>query len=423
MSRPEDEYPNDERKYPSDEPGAPEGSWDELEAVGGLRELNQGRWAAAEQRFTASFTQGAVRSPSQAVAVVGLVQARLFGRRDARGAFAMLQSILDQEQALEPLARARLHVAAAFLFTSDEPGLFDRRRAERHAALARQLVQSSEQRDLAALAAAAELLIEALAGETPSFLALFAARAVPLSGASEPVTQCLVQEVEAMAALARGDAEREVRLLARALDDARALGFAACEARLLRRAARRTLDACAPDEVVASQHQSTPPWSYPPASFAPLRLRIELQAEVSRLAPSRVTVLLRGGTAELQATVARALHERSGRGLGPFVLFDCAGLPSDAIERDLFGGPAYSVSGGAVHAAETGTLYVAAVDELPLLMQPRFLRFLDQDELVRVVVSAGNDLRDCVAQGHFRRDLGERLMLVELALPESGRSV
>ena len=135
-------------------------------------------------------------------------------------------------------------------------------------------------------------------------------------------------------------------------------------------------------------------------------------------------MLLRGGDAALRATVARELHERSGRALRPFVLFDCAGLPSDAVEQDLFGGPAYSrPRSGAVHAAETGTLHVVAIDELPLLMQPRFLSFLDEDKLVRVVVSAGTDLRASVEQGRFRQDLGERLMLVELPLPDSARSV
>jgi len=165
----------------------------------------------------------------------------------------MLQSLLEQEQALEPSQRARLHIVAAFLFANDEPGLFDRARAERHAAQARRLVPSRGHADLVALAATAELLIVALASEPRAFLALFAARATALAGASEPVTRCLVQEVEAMAALARGDAERGASLLARALDDARALGFGACEARLLLRAARGTLDACAPDGQ-ASRH-------------------------------------------------------------------------------------------------------------------------------------------------------------------------
>jgi DNA-binding NtrC family response regulator len=106
------------------------------------------------------------------------------------------------------------------------------------------------------------------------------------------------------------------------------------------------------------------------------------------------------------------------------VHFDCAGLACDAIEQELFGGPAYSHEAqGAVHTAETGTLYVVAIDELPLLMQPRFLRFLDQDKLVRVVTSTRQDLLARIEQGHFRRDLGERLMLVELPLPESGRLV
>jgi DNA-binding NtrC family response regulator len=65
---------------------------------------------------------------------------------------------------------------------------------------------------------------------------------------------------------------------------------------------------------------------------------------------------------------------------------------------------------------------VPTVDELPLLSQPRFLRFLDQDRAVRVVASAASDLLLVVERGHFRRDLAERLTLIELELPRDGGS-
>ena len=75
---------------------------------------------------------------------------------------------------------------------------------------------------------------------------------------------------------------------------------------------------------------------------------------------------------------------------------------------------------GAIYQAGEGTLYVASIDELPLLVQPRFLRFLDQERKARVIASAEQRLLARVAQGHFRLDLAERLTLVELVLPGAG---
>lgn len=144
------------------------------------------------------------------------------------------------------------------------------------------------------------------------------------------------------------------------------------------------------------------------------------EAELYRLAPSRVTVLLVGGPEQLKRGVALALHERSPRGAQPFVMIDCRGRSSDSVEEELFGGPAYvTLRAGAIHEAAAGTLYVASIDELPLLTQPRFLRFLDQDRRVRVVASTDVDLPTRVHQGHFRLDLAERLSLVQLWLPSA----
>jgi DNA-binding NtrC family response regulator len=148
------------------------------------------------------------------------------------------------------------------------------------------------------------------------------------------------------------------------------------------------------------------------------------EAELYRLAPSRVTVLLVGGSQPLKLAVARALHERSPRAPQPFVSFDCSGADSDTVELALFGGPIYeSREPGVIQKAGAGTLYVAAIDELPLLVQPRFLRFLDQEHQVRLIASTDRDLLTRVEQGHFRLDLAERLTLVELALPAARDSV
>jgi len=148
------------------------------------------------------------------------------------------------------------------------------------------------------------------------------------------------------------------------------------------------------------------------------------EAQLYRLAPSRVTVLLAGGNAELKQAVAQTLHYRSPRREQPFVVFDCRGVASETVELGLFGGPAHApANAGAIQETEAGTLYVATIDELPLLSQPRFLRFLDQDRNARVIASTDTDLVVRVERGHFRFDLAERLSLVELVLPEGLHSV
>jgi two-component system, NtrC family, nitrogen regulation response regulator GlnG len=144
---------------------------------------------------------------------------------------------------------------------------------------------------------------------------------------------------------------------------------------------------------------------YPNAEPEPAKTAFgrDLEAELGRLAPSKVTVLLVGGSSAAQGEVALALHQRSARAQHPFVGVDCAGLDSDAVELLLFGGPIYARSRqGAAQRAGEGTLYVARVDELPLLVQPRFLRFLDQERDARVVASADMSLLARVGQGHFR---------------------
>jgi two-component system response regulator PilR (NtrC family) len=144
----------------------------------------------------------------------------------------------------------------------------------------------------------------------------------------------------------------------------------------------------------------------------------KLTAEIGRLAPSRATVLLRGGGLDEREQVARLLHERSPRANEPFVAVDCAALEGEFLERHLFGGPYDERPGaGIVHEMAGGTLYVAAVDGLPRVLQPRFLGFLDGDRRVRVVAHAGAALEAEIAAGRFRADLGERLLLVQLVLP------
>lgn len=146
-----------------------------------------------------------------------------------------------------------------------------------------------------------------------------------------------------------------------------------------------------------------------------------LEAQIARLAPTRATVLIVGGTLDLQRSAARWLHEHSPRASAPFLAFDCAGIEAVQIELRLFGGPAHAPAlDGLVQRVLGGTLYVATIEALPLLLQPRFMHFLDHERHARVVVSTASDLLQLVEQGRFRLDLAERLSLIELLLFEEG---
>jgi hypothetical protein len=423
MSSPPDEYPNDQRNYPN-----PESSPLELADTARLRarawaDLGSGNWAAAEQGFTGLLTRGGAGAARDALAIVGVAQARLFGRLDTRGAFAMLQSLLHSPQLLDDESAIRLDITAAFLFSTVDAALCDPERARRHATDAARRLSTSQDRELGALAASAELLAMSLLGDAAAFLRGVEQRRRLLDAAREPVTRCLHLEILALAALARGGDVEEREAFRLALEAASALGFAACEARLQACAALRSLDLGRRAFVAVSgpRRSTTPPGMIVVSSLV---FPTETQAELRRLAPSRVTVLLEGGSVSSRMDAARALHELSARVSAPFVAFDCAAQDSDAIELHLFGGPAYLGSaGGAIRLAETGTLYVSTIDELPLLMQPRFLRFLDQEKRVRVVASANDDLEAHVQRGLFRADLGDRLTLVKLVLPNRQKSV
>lgn len=159
-----------------------------------------------------------------------------------------------------------------------------------------------------------------------------------------------------------------------------------------------------------------------------------LDGAIQRLAPSRATVLVCGEEGSGKSRVARALHERSSRVDGPFVTVDCSSIANQAFERILFGGYAHATlrrrgePTGALHAADRGTLFLREVLELPLSVQPRFLRLLDDGEPhdvedrmhrvdVRVLASTSEDIEPRVRAGKFRRDLGDRIALVRLSVP------
>jgi transcriptional regulator with PAS, ATPase and Fis domain len=158
----------------------------------------------------------------------------------------------------------------------------------------------------------------------------------------------------------------------------------------------------------------------------------KLEGELRRLASSRATVILNGESGSGKEVAARALHELGDRRGKPFVAFNCAAVPRELFEAELFGYRKGSFTGatsdspGVIRAADGGTLLLDEIGELPLELQPKLLRFLENGEIapigvrkpirvdVRVVAATHRDLAALVREGLFREDLYYRLHVVPL---------
>jgi DNA-binding NtrC family response regulator len=154
----------------------------------------------------------------------------------------------------------------------------------------------------------------------------------------------------------------------------------------------------------------------------------EVCSRIHKVAPTEATVLITGESGSGKELVARALHRHSRRADAPFVAFNCAALPEQSIEAELFGqDQAERFRPGLIQQAEGGTLFLDEIGELPLPAQARLLRVLQgathggeaQDAApdVRILAATHRDLRRLVQQNLFRSDLYFRLRVVELALP------
>ena len=159
-----------------------------------------------------------------------------------------------------------------------------------------------------------------------------------------------------------------------------------------------------------------------------------LRAQVRRLAPTPLSTLVLGETGTGKERVARALHAGSGR-RGPWVVLCCATLPAALAESAILGHAKGAFTGashdrpGAFEQAHGGTLLLDEVGELPLALQPKLLRALQEREVtrvgesrpravdVRVVAATHRDLGEDVARGRFRLDLHQRLAQAVLHLP------
>ena len=143
----------------------------------------------------------------------------------------------------------------------------------------------------------------------------------------------------------------------------------------------------------------------------------EVCERIAKIAPTEATVLILGESGTGKELVARALHRQSQRAQAPFIAFNCAAVPDQAIENELFG---QGEQAGLIHDAEGGTLFLDEVGELPPPAQARLLRVLQHEggkPPVRIIAATHRDIRRQVQDKQFRSDLYFRLRVVELNLP------
>ncbi|MFO0547613.1 MAG: sigma-54 dependent transcriptional regulator [Polyangiaceae bacterium] len=156
---------------------------------------------------------------------------------------------------------------------------------------------------------------------------------------------------------------------------------------------------------------------------------------LERVADTPTTVLVTGESGTGKELVARALHENSSRRDGPFIKVNCAAIPKDLMEAELFGYERGAFTGavaskpGRFELASSGTLFLDEIGELPVDMQVKLLRVLQESEFervggiktmkvdVRLVAATNRDLRKEIGHGAFREDLFYRLNVVPIALP------
>lgn len=161
----------------------------------------------------------------------------------------------------------------------------------------------------------------------------------------------------------------------------------------------------------------------------------EIANRILKIRESSVTVLVTGESGTGKEVVARAIHRSSRRNDKPFIAFNCAAVPAELAESQLFGHKKGSFTGadkdalGVIRAADGGTLFLDEIGELPLHLQPKLLRFLQEREVhpvgaeravtvdVRVITATNRDLAREVERKTFREDLFHRLNVLNIDLP------
>src|SRR5271166_187668 len=160
-----------------------------------------------------------------------------------------------------------------------------------------------------------------------------------------------------------------------------------------------------------------------------------VMAQIERVAASEPRVCIYGETGTGKELPARTLHEKSRRAAGPFVTLNCAAVPAELIESELFGHEKGSFTGaaqrhtGKFEQAHRGTLFLDEIGDMPAAMQAKLLRVLEEGEVervgadkptkvdVRVIVATHRNLEQLVESGAFRRDLYHRVVVFPVQLP------
>jgi two-component system nitrogen regulation response regulator NtrX len=161
----------------------------------------------------------------------------------------------------------------------------------------------------------------------------------------------------------------------------------------------------------------------------------DVMAQVDQVAASETRVCVRGETGTGKELIARTLHEKSPRRNGPFISLNCAAIPAELMESELFGHEKGSFTGAAARhigkfeQAHRGTLFLDEIGDMPIAMQAKLLRGLEEGEIervggdkplavdVRVIVATHRNLEDQIRQGTFREDLYHRVFVFPIVLP------